>query len=155
MRFAPALAMADHTITYRLIVKEIAKKAGHHATFMPKPLFGENGSGMHTHQSLFTDGRNAFVLVGSSSFVRTKPAPWKSKSAWTRGRRAATLTAKFSAATVGKCVRPVREIVFRTLSLEDGLHQDRQSKTQNGFELSARFARNNRVGRWRSAKSRP
>jgi glutamine synthetase len=60
MRFAPALDMADHTITYRLVVKEIAKKAGHHATFMPKPLFGENGSGMHTHQSLFADGKNAF-----------------------------------------------------------------------------------------------
>ena len=60
MRFAPALEMGDHTMTYRLIVKEIAKKAGFHATFMPKPIFGENGSGMHTHQSLFTDGRNAF-----------------------------------------------------------------------------------------------
>jgi glutamine synthetase len=60
IRFAPALDMADHTITYRLIVKEIAAKNGVYATFMPKPLFGENGSGMHTHQSLFTDGRNAF-----------------------------------------------------------------------------------------------
>src|SRR5438552_1439970 len=56
MRYAPALEMADHTVTYRLIVKEIAKKAGYHATFMPKPIFGENGSGMHTHQSLFKDG---------------------------------------------------------------------------------------------------
>ena len=60
MRFASALDMADHTITYRLIVKEIAKKAGYHATFMPKPIFGENGSGMHTHQSLFANGNNAF-----------------------------------------------------------------------------------------------
>ncbi|HZG36624.1 MAG TPA: glutamine synthetase family protein [Gaiellaceae bacterium] len=60
MRYASALDMADHTVTYRLIVKEIAKKAGYHATFMPKPLFGENGSGMHTHMSLFTDGRNQF-----------------------------------------------------------------------------------------------
>src|SRR5918997_1445408 len=60
MRYANALDMADHTITYRLVVKEIAKKAGYHATFMPKPLFAENGSGMHTHQSLFADGRNAF-----------------------------------------------------------------------------------------------
>ena len=59
MRFAPALEMADHTVTYRLIVKEVAKKAGFHATFMPKPIFGENGSGMHTHQSLFKEGRNA------------------------------------------------------------------------------------------------
>jgi glutamine synthetase len=60
MQFAPALQMADHTVTYRLIVKEVAKKAGYHATFMPKPLFGENGSGMHTHMSLFINGRNAF-----------------------------------------------------------------------------------------------
>src|ERR671937_920111 len=60
MRYTDALSMADHTITYRLIVKEIAKKAGFHATFMPKPLFGENGSGMHTHQSLFKESRNAF-----------------------------------------------------------------------------------------------
>src|ERR671939_2181624 len=60
MRYASALDMADYTVTYRLIVKEIAKKAGFHAAFMPKPIFGENGSGMHTHQSLFADGRNAF-----------------------------------------------------------------------------------------------
>jgi glutamine synthetase len=60
MRFAPALEMADHTMTYRLIVKEIAAKNGVYATFMPKPIFGENGSGMHTHQSLFKDSRNAF-----------------------------------------------------------------------------------------------
>jgi glutamine synthetase len=60
MRFASALEMADHTLTYRLIVKEIAAKNGVYATFMPKPIFGENGSGMHTHQSLFKNGRNAF-----------------------------------------------------------------------------------------------
>jgi glutamine synthetase len=60
IRFANALDMADFMLTYRLVVKEVAKQHGYHATFMPKPLFGENGSGMHTHQSLFTDGRNQF-----------------------------------------------------------------------------------------------
>src|SRR5437764_14923620 len=60
MRYAPALKMADDCMTYRITVKEYAMKYGWHATFMPKPLFGENGSGMHTHQSLFRDGRNAF-----------------------------------------------------------------------------------------------
>ncbi len=60
MRYAPALRMADDTMTYRITVKEYAMKYGWHATFMPKPLFGENGSGMHTHQSLFNGGRNAF-----------------------------------------------------------------------------------------------
>jgi len=60
MRYADALKMADDCMTYRITVKEYAMKYGWHATFMPKPLFGENGSGMHTHQSLFTEGRNAF-----------------------------------------------------------------------------------------------
>jgi glutamine synthetase len=60
MRYASALEMADQTVTYRLIVKEIAAQHGAYATFMPKPLFGENGSGMHTHMSLFKDGRNQF-----------------------------------------------------------------------------------------------
>ena len=60
MRYADALSMADYTITYRLIVKEVAAWHGYYATFMPKPLFGENGSGMHTHMSLFRNGRNQF-----------------------------------------------------------------------------------------------
>src|SRR3954466_13517618 len=57
---APALKMADDVVAYRITVKEIALKYGWHATFMPKPLMGENGSGMHTHLSLSRDGRNAF-----------------------------------------------------------------------------------------------
>src|SRR5689334_17022236 len=69
MRYADALSMADHTVTYRLIVKEIAAKNGVYATFMPKPLFGENGSGMHTHQSLFRAGRNAFFDPDDASHL--------------------------------------------------------------------------------------
>jgi glutamine synthetase len=60
MRFAEGLRMADNAMTYRITVKEIAMKYGIYATFMPKPLFGENGSGMHVHQSLFRGERNAF-----------------------------------------------------------------------------------------------
>ncbi|MDX8153139.1 glutamine synthetase family protein [Patulibacter brassicae] len=60
IRYADALKMADDCMTYRLTVKEIAMQHGWHATFMPKPMTGENGSGMHTHLSLFRDGRNAF-----------------------------------------------------------------------------------------------
>ena len=69
MRYAPALKMADDCMTYRITVKEIAMKYGWHATFMPKPLFGENGSGMHTHQSLFKDGRNAFYDADDQYFL--------------------------------------------------------------------------------------
>jgi glutamine synthetase len=60
MRYQNALDMADNVVTYRVVVKEIARKHGVYATFMPKPLFGENGSGMHTHQSLFRGEKNAF-----------------------------------------------------------------------------------------------
>jgi glutamine synthetase len=69
MRYAPALKMADDCMTYRLTVKECAMKYGLHATFMPKPLFGENGSGMHTHQSLFRDGSNAFFDADDQYFL--------------------------------------------------------------------------------------
>jgi glutamine synthetase len=60
MRYTEALTMADNVMTYRLVVKQIALKHGVYATFMPKPVFGINGSGMHVHQSLFTGDRNAF-----------------------------------------------------------------------------------------------
>ena len=60
MRYTDALTMADNVMTYRLIVKQIALTHGVYATFMPKPVFGINGSGMHVHQSLFKGDRNAF-----------------------------------------------------------------------------------------------
>jgi glutamine synthetase len=60
LRYQEALKMADNTMTYRLVVKEIARQHGAYATFMPKPIFGQNGSGMHVHQSLFKGDRNSF-----------------------------------------------------------------------------------------------
>lgn len=60
LRYDDALTMADNVMTYRLVVKEIAQSRGLHATFMPKPIKGSNGSGMHAHQSLFRGKNNAF-----------------------------------------------------------------------------------------------
>src|SRR5262245_20346843 len=60
LRYTDALTMADNVMTYRLTVKEVAQEFGIYATFMPKPVAGVNGSGMHTHQSLFRGDRNAF-----------------------------------------------------------------------------------------------
>ena len=60
LRYAEALKMADQVITYKTVVKQIAAKNGMYATFMPKPIAGVNGSGMHVHQSLFANGKNAF-----------------------------------------------------------------------------------------------
>ena len=60
MRYTDALTMADNVMTYRLVVKQIALGHGVYATFMPKPVFGINGNGMHVHQSLFKGDRNDF-----------------------------------------------------------------------------------------------
>jgi len=60
IRYTDAMTMADNVMTYRLVVKETALKYGYYATFMPKPVLGINGSGMHVHQSLFKGERNAF-----------------------------------------------------------------------------------------------
>ncbi len=60
MVYKDALTMADSVMTYRLVVKEIALRNDVYATFMPKPVFGINGSGMHVHQSLFKGDTNAF-----------------------------------------------------------------------------------------------
>ena len=59
-RYADALTTADNLATFRLVVKHVARQFGLVASFMPKPIFGQNGSGMHTHQSLFRKGQNAF-----------------------------------------------------------------------------------------------
>jgi glutamine synthetase len=59
-KYADALTTADNLATFKFIVRTVAYRNGFAATFMPKPVFGQNGSGMHTHQSLFKKGKNAF-----------------------------------------------------------------------------------------------
>ncbi len=60
LRHADALTIADSLMSFRLVVKEVAREQGHYATFMPKPIEGVQGSGLHTHISLFEGERNAF-----------------------------------------------------------------------------------------------
>ncbi len=59
-KYAEAVRTADNIATFKFVVRKVAKKYELHATFMPKPIFGINGSGMHVHQSLFKNGKNAF-----------------------------------------------------------------------------------------------
>jgi|TARA_B100000959_G_scaffold285869_1_gene362159 glutamine synthetase len=59
-KYGDALTTADRLATFRWVVRKVARDMGLHATFMPKPIFGQNGSGMHVHQSLFKDGKNSF-----------------------------------------------------------------------------------------------
>ena len=73
LRYDEALKMADIVMTYRTAVKEIARQNGVYATFMPKPIFGQNGSGMHTHQSLFKGKKNAF-FDGNDKYHLSKVA---------------------------------------------------------------------------------
>ena len=67
--YADALTMADNIMTSRLVIKETAQKHGVYATFMPKPIFGVNGSGMHVHQSLFKNNRNTFFDENDSYYL--------------------------------------------------------------------------------------
>jgi glutamine synthetase len=64
IKFAPLVKMGDYLLWYKYIVKNIARKYGKTATFMPKPLWNDNGSGMHTHQSLWKDGKPLFAGNG-------------------------------------------------------------------------------------------
>ena len=71
LRFTDGLTMADIVMTYRLVVKEVALRHGVFATFMPKPVYGVNGSGMHTHVSLFKGNHNAFFTPNDKYHLST------------------------------------------------------------------------------------
>jgi glutamine synthetase len=61
VRFGPMITMADHMQIYKYVVHQVTQAYGKTATFMPKPIFGDNGSGMHVHQSIWKDGQPAFA----------------------------------------------------------------------------------------------
>jgi glutamine synthetase len=65
MRFTSLTDMADRLMTFKYVVKNVARRHGKTATFMPKPIFMDNGSGMHVHQSLWKDGKNLFYQSGA------------------------------------------------------------------------------------------
>jgi glutamine synthetase len=69
IRFGTMVETADKVLKYKYITKNVAAKNGYVATFMPKPLYGDNGSGMHTHQSLWKDGRNLFYDKGGYALL--------------------------------------------------------------------------------------
>ena len=68
-KYSDAVTAADNIATFRFVVRTIALQHGLHASFMPKPIMGVNGSGMHVHQSLFKDGKNAFFDPDAASGV--------------------------------------------------------------------------------------
>ena len=75
MRFDTLVKMGDNTQTYKYVVRNEARAAGKVATFMPKPIYGDNGSGMHVHQSVWLDGKNQMFgspddYAGLSEFAR-------------------------------------------------------------------------------------
>jgi glutamine synthetase len=87
-RYADALKTADDLVTFRQVVRSAAERYDLVATFMPKPIFGQNGSGMHTHQSLFKDGKNAF---------------WDAKAKWELSKTALSYIAGLIAHARGFC----------------------------------------------------
>ena len=71
MRFAPLVKMADNLLKYKYVVKNVAYLHGKTATFMPKPLWGDNGSGMHVHLSIWKDNKNLFAGNGYAGMSET------------------------------------------------------------------------------------
>jgi glutamine synthetase len=71
MRFGPLVEMADKVLKYKYVVKNTARRNGKTVTFMPKPLFGDNGSGMHVHLSIWKSGRNLFYGEGYAGLSET------------------------------------------------------------------------------------
>jgi len=71
MRYSPLVKMADNLMLFKYIVKNVARKHGKAATFMPKPIFEDNGSGMHTHQSIWKDGNPVFAGNGYAGLSET------------------------------------------------------------------------------------
>jgi glutamine synthetase len=71
LKFAPLLKQADNLLLFKYIIKNTAWKAGKTVTFMPKPIFGDNGSGMHVHQSLWKDGKPLFYGNGYANLSET------------------------------------------------------------------------------------
>ena len=89
MKFEPLLKMGDQFMWYKYIIKNVAKRHGKTVTFMPKPIFEDNGSGMHTHFSLWKDGKPLFAgdgyaglsemaLHAIGGILKHAPASWPS-----------------------------------------------------------------------------
>ena len=74
LRYTDALTMADHVMTARHVIKELARQAGLVASFMPKPIFGDNGSGMHVHQSIWKGGKP--VMAGNKYADLSQECLW-------------------------------------------------------------------------------
>ena len=71
MRFGPLLRMADNMLKYKYVIKNVARRHGKTVTFMPKPLFNDNGTGMHVHVSLWKEGQNLFAGDGYAGLSET------------------------------------------------------------------------------------
>jgi glutamine synthetase len=90
MKYAPLVSMADKLMWFKYVVKNVARRAGKTATFMPKPIFGDNGSGMHVHQSLWKGGKPLFAGDGYAQM--SEMALWYAGGVLKHARALAALT---------------------------------------------------------------
>ncbi len=105
-RYGTLVQTADRVLMYKYIVKNVARAHGKVATFMPKPLYGDNGSGMHTHQSLFKGGKTLMYdakgyadISDICQLVHRRPAAPRRRRSWPSRRRRRTATSAWSPAS--------------------------------------------------------
>ena len=99
MRFLPLVKMADALMWYKYVVKNVARQHGKTATFMPKPLFGDNGSGMHCHQSIWKGEKPLFAGDGYAGLSEIAHALHRRHPEARAGARARSPTRRRTATT--------------------------------------------------------
>jgi len=140
IRFRPLLAMADALMTYKYVVKSTARAAGKTVTFMPKPLFGDNGNGMHCHQSLWKDCRTP---AGTTSAACSSMPP----RCWPSPTRPPTPTTGWSPASRHRSTSSTRSA---TAQPAPGSRSPAQTRRPSGSSSGCRTRRPTRT--WRSPR---
>ena len=113
MRFDSLVKMADQLMWYKYVVKNVARKHGKTATFMPKPLFGDNGSGMHCHQSIWKGGKPLFAGDGYAGLLEDGAALHR-RHPQARARARGVHATRRRTATSGSCRATRRRSTSRT-----------------------------------------
>ena len=139
LRYTDALSMADNVMTVRLVVREIALEQGVYATFMPKPLDGVQGSGMHTHLSLFEGDVNAFHDAGRRATACRRSAAASSPACCATPPRSPPSPTSWSTPTSASIGRAIEAPVYVTWARNNRSALVRVPVTKRGKESSTRI----------------
>ena len=153
LRYQTLTRMADQVMTYKYVVKNVARAAGKTATFMPKPLFGDNGSGMHTHQSLWKEGTPLMADKSGYAGLSQLARAYVGRTARRTRRRCSRSARRRRTRTAGSCRATRRPSTSSTRSATarraSGSRCTRTRRRRSGSSSGARTRRRTRTSRSR------